>query len=144
MTHRTLVLGADGSVGAAAAMAWAVEHAPPLEAEVVVVHSIDVTAAFPAPGVDGGAFLVDDSVRASMRDALVSWCAPLRDAGIAHRTELYEGNVAQALTRVAADCERPTIVVGRRGHGGFAELVLGSVPHALAHHADVPVVIVPA
>jgi nucleotide-binding universal stress UspA family protein len=47
------------------------------------------------------------------------------------------------IMKVAADVEADLVVVGRRGHGGFSELLLGSVPHALSHHCDVPVVIVP-
>jgi nucleotide-binding universal stress UspA family protein len=35
------------------------------------------------------------------------------------------------------------IVTGRRGRGGFTELLLGSTSHALTHHADRPLVIVP-
>ena len=144
MTTRTIVVGVDGSEGAAAALAWAVAHAPLLDAEVVVVHSMDVTMAMPPPTVAAPPFVVDDSLRAGMRDALHEWCAPLRDAGVPHRAELYEGNPVGAITQIAEKVHADLIVVGRRGHGGFAELVLGSVPHSLSHHASVPVVIVPA
>jgi nucleotide-binding universal stress UspA family protein len=35
------------------------------------------------------------------------------------------------------------VVTGRRGRGGFAELLLGSTSHQLTHHVDRPLVIVP-
>ena len=143
MTTRTMVVGVDGSEGAAAALAWAVEYAPPLDAEVIVVHSMDVAMAVPPPTVAAPPFVVDDALRAGMRAALHEWCAPLRASGVAHRAELYEGNPVGALTRVATDAGAALIVVGRRGHGGLAELLLGSVPHSLSHLATVPVVIVP-
>ena len=35
------------------------------------------------------------------------------------------------------------VVTGKRGRGGFAELLLGSTSHVLSHHLDRPLVIVP-
>jgi nucleotide-binding universal stress UspA family protein len=143
MTTRTIVVGVDGSAGAAAAVDWAVEYAPLLDAEVVVVHSMDVTMAAPPPTVPAPPFVIDDELRAGMREALHEWCAPLRAAGVPHRAELYEGSPVGAITLLAEREGAAMIVVGRRGRGGFAELLLGSVPHSLSHHAKVPVVIVP-
>lgn len=137
------MVGVDGSEGAAAALAWAVEHAPLLDAEVVVVHSMDVALAVPPPMVAAPPFVLGDELRAAMRDALHEWCAPLRAAGVPYRAELYEGNPVGAITTIAEHEHADLIVVGRRGHGGFAELLLGSVPSSLTHHAPVPVVVVP-
>lgn len=140
---RTIVLGTDGSAGARSATAWVATNAPLLDAEVAVVHSIDLTTTLPPPTVPGVPFVVDDRVRAAVREQLHDWCAPLRDAGLVVHEELFEGSPVEAITRVARDRKADLVVVGRRGHGGFAELVLGSVAHTLAHRADVAVVVVP-
>ncbi|MFM7493140.1 MAG: universal stress protein [Acidimicrobiaceae bacterium] len=44
------------------------------------------------------------------------------------------------MLEAAKDAE--LLVVGRRGHGGFMGLLLGSVAEQVAHHAPCPVVIV--
>jgi len=51
-----------------------------------------------------------------------------------------EGTPAQVLLEAADGAD--LLVVGSRGHGGFAEALLGSVSEACVHHAQCPVVIV--
>jgi nucleotide-binding universal stress UspA family protein len=131
MAEHRLVVGLDGSPGAAAALDWAVRYASEVGADVIAVHVLGATPEY-----------VEQRQRA--RDALREWATPLREQGVEHRTEVVDGSPASALDKVASREDADLIVVGRRGREGFAELLLGSVPHALAHHAHRPVVIVPA
>ena len=53
---------------------------------------------------------------------------------------IAQDSAAQAL--IDAATERDILVVGSRGHGGFAGLLLGSVSQQCAQHARRPVVVV--
>ena len=55
---------------------------------------------------------------------------------------IAQGSAAQALIDAATG--QDILVVGSRGHGGFAGLLLGSVSQQCAQHASCPVVIVRA
>jgi len=73
---------------------------------------------------------------------LEEWCGSL-GTGVPVRAVLAEGYPANVI-RETADAENADlVVVGRRGLGGFTELVLGSTSHHLAHHLNRPIVIVP-
>jgi nucleotide-binding universal stress UspA family protein len=51
------------------------------------------------------------------------------------------GDVAEELVRASRDAD--LLVVGSRGSGGFAKLLMGSVSSQVTHHSACPVVVVP-
>lgn len=57
------------------------------------------------------------------------------------RSVLVRGHAASVLVTIGDVCV--TLVVGRRGRGGFPDLLLGSAARACATHARCPVLIVP-
>jgi nucleotide-binding universal stress UspA family protein len=56
---------------------------------------------------------------------------------------VVDGEPAPALMEAARTEGAALVVTGRRGHGGFKALLLGSTSHHLSHHLDRPLVIVP-
>ena len=66
--------------------------------------------------------------------------ADVADAGVELESSVVQGPASQALVEAADGAD--LLVVGSRGHGGFAGLLLGSVGQQVAHHAPCPVVIV--
>jgi len=139
-TMKKIVVGTDGSESALEALQWAYEEAKMAKAELVIVHGWE----YPYPDASG----TDSDVRQRMeRDALAqldaSVSSVLRDAkgdGISVRTKLVEGVPAKALIEESADAD--LVVVGSRGRGGFASMLLGSVSRAVVQHASCPVAVI--
>jgi nucleotide-binding universal stress UspA family protein len=75
------------------------------------------------------------ALAASVREAL-----PESHANVEQR--VIQGAAAAVLVEESQDAD--LLVVGSRGHGGFAQLLLGSVSQQCAHHSECPVVIVHA
>jgi nucleotide-binding universal stress UspA family protein len=69
-------------------------------------------------------------------------CKSLRDSGLPYRTIVEDGRAASVIAAVADRENADLVVVGRRGRGGLAELLLGSVSHELSHHCKRPVVLI--
>ena len=137
---KRMVVGVDGSEGAARALRWAAQLACEDNAEVIAVFArppmVEVVPGLPT------------ALPMIWRDELVRvleerWCAPLRAAGIRFRARLEETTAPSALMHVADEEDADLIVVGAHGHGGFTDRVLGSVSYKVSHRAHQPVVIVP-
>jgi nucleotide-binding universal stress UspA family protein len=144
MSGAAIVVGVDGSDASARAVQWCADHAASLGATVVAVHAIDLPVYAPPTYASFQALSLTEEQQDNLRDiATRDWCKPLADAGVAHRVLLMDGSPALALLQAARSEDAELVVTGRRGRGGFAELVLGSTSHHLSHHLDRPLVIVP-
>jgi nucleotide-binding universal stress UspA family protein len=140
-----IVAGVDGSDTSKDALRWALEETRLRQARLQVVHAWEPPPPFPdvAPA-PSPAFEVVELLPALQRSAedlvkrVVEEVAG-DDPGIQVETLAVEGPAASVLVDAARDAQ--LLVVGSRGHGRFASLLLGSVSQALAHHAPCPLVI---
>jgi nucleotide-binding universal stress UspA family protein len=139
--HR-IVVGVDGSLAAQQALAWAVRQAELTGASVEAViawHYPVVIGGMPYPPLavleeaDFGRFAT-----ITLSDA-ISAAVP-KDTPVRVSPAVREGNAAQVLLDAANNAD--LLVVGSRGHGGFAGALLGSVSQHCVHHAPCPVVII--
>ena len=145
LEHRTgprIVAGVDGSPSSISALRWAVRQAELIGATVDAVISWHYPAYAGgygwAPIGVGTAFDFKDIAEKVLADAISTACAPVSSVPV--RARVVEGNAAQVLLDASDGAD--LLVVGSRGHGGFAEALLGSVSQHCVHHARCPVVVI--
>ena len=148
MTGMKIVVGVDGSAPSTRALEWCAGHAEALDAEVVAVFALDMpvyaATGFGAAPIPMPMPVPSEAERAEVHRTIEEdWCAPLSKAATPFRVEVRDGPAAAAIMAVADEVGADLVVTGRRGHGGFAELLLGSTSHQLAHHVNRPLVIIP-
>ena len=164
-----IVVGVDASPNARRALAWAAEEARLRQAVLQVVHAyhsenlagpvffgsvhtrdagVGATGAPSPPELTASVHrreAVEEVVR-NQADQLLDGLLEEVDQTIGgvqvQRTVVEDQHPAEALVALSADAD--LLVVGSRGRGGFAELLLGSVSHAAVLHAACPVVVVPS
>ena len=144
--RKRVVVGIDGSGHAAEALEWALEFAKPLGAEIIAVFAIpppnylEFGAGYGAPMLPPE---LDPVWRTEIqREFEEDWCRRLRDSGVAYRMVIEDGRAASVIAAVADREGADLVVVGRRGRGSVAELVLGSVSHELTQHCKQPLVVI--
>jgi nucleotide-binding universal stress UspA family protein len=139
-----IVVGIDGSHSASRALEWAMAEAAMRKAGLTVVTVMPEPASQwtgrPAPlGGDAGRVA---EIRKSAEAAVAAAAAKLVAEPESVTVTAVAGFPAEALINASKDSD--LLVVGARGGGGFASLVLGSVSNQVVHHASCPVVVVPA
>jgi nucleotide-binding universal stress UspA family protein len=131
-----VAVGFDGSEGAQHALHWAAEEARLRSATLRVVKVWDY---MDQPGKDFKPDYSDTDARRELDEAI----AALGDAVAGVEVEPVTVNDLPARGLLEGARGADLLVVGSRGHGGFAGLRLGSVSTQVAHHATMPVVILP-
>jgi nucleotide-binding universal stress UspA family protein len=142
-----IVVGVDHSENAKAALAFAHEEARLRDATLRAVHVwqfgyngyIDYTGfAGAAPALGGDISELREAAAAALDSTVREALPSPGDVKIEQR--VIEGSAGAALIDESRNAD--LLVVGSRGHGGFAQLLLGSVSQQCAQHAACPVVIV--
>lgn len=136
---RTILVAVDGSSHAEAALAFAKDLARRYEASLCLLH------AFPHVSDLLGHPEYDQLLEARTMIGQTLLDAARSEVGndIEVETHLLEGPPAQAILSVAAEERVDLIVMGSRGHGRLAGLLLGSVSTSVSQRAPCPVLIVP-
>lgn len=135
-----VVVGYDGSPAARHALAWAADEAARTGRDLRVLHALG-HARWGADAVPQGVTAGPGAAAAAQRWVTEALAVVGREAPEVHATgEVVEGSAPGALVRASADAS--LVVVGSRGRGGFASLLLGSTSTGVALHAHCPVVVV--
>jgi nucleotide-binding universal stress UspA family protein len=139
-----IIVGIDGSGHSRRALEWAISEAAirrtPLT--VLTVHQLvrGWSAAVEYPGDEDLTAHARKVAQEETDIALERLPAEARPPEVTVRA--VGGLPAEEILRAGADADM--IVVGSRGAGGFAKLLLGSVGTQVTHHARCPVVVIPA
>jgi nucleotide-binding universal stress UspA family protein len=132
-----IVVGVDGSAQSKVALRWARHLAELYRA------GVDVVMAWEYPTNLGWSILPSawnpqDDAHQALLDIVEDVWGSNQPAGL--RLVVKEGNAARRLLDESKGATM--LVVGSRGHGGFAGLLLGSVSASCAAHATCPVLVV--
>ncbi|MGN7200097.1 universal stress protein [Arthrobacter sp. SAFR-044] len=132
-----IVVGVDGSEASVQALRQAQRMATPLGAKVQAIACWEypqMYSGYVMMGVEG----FEEGARKVLDDAMVQAFGTETPANVT--STLVRSHPREALIDASRDADM--IVVGRRGHGGFGGLLLGSVSSAIVAHAHCPVLVV--
>jgi nucleotide-binding universal stress UspA family protein len=148
--HRPVVVGVDDSPGADTALCFAARTAAEARARLIVVSAYQPDLVQRLTGIESKVFDTESGrgYIAQARSLAERAAADAASDAVKLHPELDISQLVQpgaaAAVVGAATYQVGLAVVGRRGRGGFAELILGSTSHRLLQIALCPVAVVPA
>jgi nucleotide-binding universal stress UspA family protein len=139
-----IVVGVDGSEHSRLALEWAAREAARRESPLTVITVMQAVAGYWGtpilyPGDQNFVAGARKDAEEATDKAIASLGGP-RPASVNVRAQA--GIPAEVLVSASQDADM--VVVGSRGAGGFARLLLGSVGSQVVHHSHCPVVVIPA
>jgi nucleotide-binding universal stress UspA family protein len=138
-----IVVGIDGSDQSKEALRWALDEARLRGASLEVVYAWTMPV-YVGYGAAAGAVMDPAELREAAQEKIETTVEEVvgGKSDVKIERKAVEGLAAAALVDEADGAD--LLVVGSRGHGGFAGLLLGSVSQQCSQHAPCPVVIVRA
>ena len=136
---KTILIATDGSAGARAAVDEGLDFAEETGAEVLFV-----TIRQPPLPVFGDPYWQQSlsNELARLRPALQEAVTEAESRGIHADYDLLEGDPGERILELARSRDVDLIVIGSRGLGAVASVILGSVSKRVLHDADRPVLVV--
>ena len=136
-----VVVGHDGSKCAQEALLWAGRLARRADIDLHVVRAWSMTTA-PQPGTWEPGYVppLADWEQAVLEELTAHVAAARLDPAVRVHCHVVHRSPVQAMLSAAEGAN--LLVVGARGKGGFAGLLLGSVSDQLVHHAPCPVTVI--
>lgn len=138
----TVVVGIDGSPSSDRALDWAIDHAVRERRQLTLAHGIDPAGVAWTDPMGGSHRAVVDAMADDGRRLLADARAyvEIRQPDLGVNQTAWMADPRVTLLKLA---ERASlVVVGSRGRGPVASLLLGSVGLAVVRHATCPVVVV--
>jgi nucleotide-binding universal stress UspA family protein len=135
-----IVMGVDGSDASLTALDLVAGMSWPAETTIRLVGAFEMPSVRTglASPLDPGA---DDDLQQTIFEGLRRLSEPLRHRGLDTETVVARGRAADVVLAEAEDLSADLIVVGNRGLGTAASVLLGSVSATLVDHADCPVLV---
>jgi nucleotide-binding universal stress UspA family protein len=140
---KSIVVGVDRSEHAQEALTQAVDIARTQQASLTVVIAYSTVMSWgPVSPLPQSA--VDEWVAGIQADAkaIADETAAAIPKEVKSEILVVDGDPAQVILDQVETGKHDLIVVGSRGRGDAASLLLGSVSHAVLHHSRVPVLMV--
>lgn len=137
-----ILIAVDGSLASLRALEFGASLAAKLGVGIVLLHAMP-RAVLPVGGVGPGALSeLQHSLQAEGSQLLAALADKARSLGVAAETELGVGEAAVAIYDRSEAADIQMVVMGSRGQGAVARLLLGSVASQVVHAATKPVVVV--
>lgn len=143
---KTILFAVDGSAVSQVALQWVQEWASAWQARVVVFHAYLLPFAASQFHNMEAEYTAEISrqVLAERQKLVEHYTQTLCTAGIQAEGKVMHGEPRELILAVAHEEKVDLIIMGRRGLGTWQGLLLGSVSQYIVHHAQVPVLLIPA
>ena len=138
-----VIVAVDGSAAATDAVALVEAIAWPSDSVRRVLNVIEPVFPMSGPVYRGRALVpeVDEAITAYAHDTLRGVVQRLRSSGRSVEGRVLRGRAANAIVDDACEFGADLVIVGSRGHGTIASLLLGSVSSEVVDHAPCPVLV---
>ena len=140
-----IVVGVDGSDHSHRALMWAMRQAVQQHVPLTVV-AVRPDPVRPATGIYWGAHAYPEDThnpevaRKAIQEIVEQVENEIGETAPQVTVNVVTGDPAEELIKASRDAD--IVVVGSRGSGGFASLLMGSVSSKVTHHAACPVVVI--